>query len=126
MRLAGILCALFISISAQSQTIDVPHTFSAGTRASASEVNENFQRLVSESNSQDARIEALRSSQSVSDQLICYVAGSGFANPNFNQQARCRQASDLNNIINMTLDEILLNGWIAVSASEQNWIFNMY
>ncbi|MEO0697994.1 MAG: hypothetical protein AAFY84_18090, partial [Pseudomonadota bacterium] len=58
------LCAgssLYVSAGAMAQSeVSVPHTFTAGTRAIASQVNENFNALADASNSQAASIEELQ------------------------------------------------------------------
>jgi hypothetical protein len=57
-RLGALLlvAALAVSAASYAAVISVPHTFVNGTVADADEVNANFAALVTESNSQDARI----------------------------------------------------------------------
>ena len=52
---------LIVPITAYAAIISVPNTFTNGTIADATEVNANFDGIVSESNAQHARIAALES-----------------------------------------------------------------
>jgi|GEM_PF-3691091 len=69
----GAVAAVLASIVAAEQ-ISVPHQFTAGSPARASEVNENFDVIVQESNAQDVRIAALKGdfdTLSNVEQLFC-------------------------------------------------------
>src|SRR4026208_390655 len=54
--------------------IDLPHTFTAGTKAKAVEVNSNFGALLSESNSQDSRLETLETTTGEVNENISTLA----------------------------------------------------
>lgn len=56
------LSVMGVSLAAQ---ISIPNIFTAGTTASSSEVNANFETLVVESNDQDQRIAVLESSSAI-------------------------------------------------------------
>jgi hypothetical protein len=56
----AITLSLFSFCTAADQ-IEIPHTFSAGSKAIASQVNENFLILKAESNSQNTRIQTTES-----------------------------------------------------------------
>ena len=68
------MVAVAMTAAAVADQISVPNQFIAGTTARASEVNQNFQALVQESNAQDLRIQALETSNAFlmnQDQLLC-------------------------------------------------------
>ncbi|HEY6644635.1 hypothetical protein [Povalibacter sp.] len=119
MIFVGLLVPCAIVLADQ---INLPHTFAAGGKAKAAEVNSNFSALVTESNAQDNRLNSQESrlaalegvsAPTVSDQLICVayynwpIDGSSYS---------CVQASNPSNIRSMTYAQVAAENWIAVSV----------
>jgi hypothetical protein len=57
-RLALVAAVLLVATASYAATVSMPYSFSNGTIADATEVNANFNTLVTESNAQDSRIAA--------------------------------------------------------------------
>ena len=128
--------ALFLSVYVNAGQIEVPHTFTSGTKAVASEVNENFIILANESNDQDTRIRSTESSlnkviaesnaqdlrisaleavtlNTVSDQLICVVF---YSWPTAGSSYDCVQRTDPTNVRSLTYAQVAQEGWTATSV----------
>lgn len=129
--------AFFLSaVHVSAGQIEIPHSFTAGTKAIAAQVNENFTALVGESNSQDSRISTAESSitdvivesnsqdlrinaleavtlTTVSDQLICVVF---YSWPTAGSSYDCVQRSDPSNIRSLTYAQVSQEGWTAISV----------
>ena len=117
---------MFTSIACLSEQVEIPNSFVSGSKAYASEVNENFSVLEDESNSQDIRIQALESSASKKplDQLIC----PGDQDFWFLQDSRlndCVQSSNPTVIRSLTYTQVAEEGWVAVSLGGP-FLFYMY
>lgn len=95
--------------------VEIPHDFSAGSKAVAAHVNDNFSALKEESNSQDTRINALEavSLPAVNDQLICIVY---YTWPTSGSAYDCAQRSDSSNIRSLTYSQVAQEGWTAISV----------
>ncbi|WHI45364.1 hypothetical protein ACJJIW_08780 [Microbulbifer sp. JMSA004] len=134
-KYAAVILSL-CSLNANAGQIELPHTFSSGTKAVAAEVNENFSTLVVESNSQDSRIslaessltEAIKESNSqdlrinaleavtlttVTDQLICVVH---YTWPIDGSSYDCAQQSAPSDIRSLTYSQVAQEGWTATSV----------
>jgi len=61
-RLALVAAVLLVATASYAATVSMPYSFSNGTIADATEVNANFNTLVTESNAQDSRIATLEAS----------------------------------------------------------------
>ncbi len=109
------ITALLLSMNVSADQIELPHTFTSGTKAVASQVNENFSTLSNESNAQDSRISALESLQltTVSDQLICVAYPLW---PTSGSSYDCVQSSDPTNIMSLTYVEVAQDDWTVVSV----------
>ena len=103
---------VLLLIASVSMAQGVPHEFQAGTPARASEVNENFSALVTESNALDARIAALEAA-SVSDQLFCVVSNQWPVN---GSSYPCVQTSDPTAIRSLTFAQVVAEGWIGTAS----------
>jgi hypothetical protein len=127
MKISVAVLAITLSSLSIAENIEVPYQFVSGTKASAEQVNDNFEVVVTESNSQNTRISALEASTAsiVSDQLVCH-GGSDWPNPLRSGFADCMQSSDLENPRRLTLKEVLAEGWIAINSSEYSWIFHKF
>ncbi len=128
MKKSVAVLAITLSSVSIAENIEVPHQFVSGTKASAAQVNDNFEVVVTESNSQNTRISALEASTTasiVSDQLVCY-GDSGWPSPIYSKFADCTQSSDLENPRSLTLKEVLAEGWVAISSGQYSWIFHKF
>lgn len=127
MKKSVAVLAITLSSLSIAENIEVPYQFVSGTKASAAQVNDNFEVVVTESNSQNTRISALEASTAsiVSDQLVC-SGGSGWPNPLYGGFADCTQSSDLENPRSLTLKEVLAEGWVAISSGQNSWIFHKF
>ena len=110
-----IVAILAIATNAFADPITIPHTFTSGTRAIASEVNNNFSVLATESNAQDQRIAKFESGSlsAVADQLFCVVF---FSWPIDGTAWPCTQSSDPTSIRTLTFAEVVAEGWVGTSV----------
>lgn len=107
--------AITFSSSLMAEVIEIPNQFVSGIKALASEVNENLDVIVTESNSQNARITALEMStlSAINDQMICVTpfnwATGGAAH-------YCVKQSDPLNSTQPTYVDVAAEGWKATSV----------
>ncbi|MEM1173722.1 MAG: hypothetical protein AAF545_11300 [Pseudomonadota bacterium] len=69
------LVMLSVASTSLADPITLPNSFTPGTRALATEVNENFTTLVTESNAQDLRITAVADINDAQDQQVLTLTG---------------------------------------------------
>jgi len=116
---------IIFSSALSAEVIGVPNQFFSGTKALASEVNENFDVLVNESNSQDTRIAALEASamSGVMDQLVCrtpfnwLIGGAAY---------HCVSLSDPENVTYPTYVDIANDGWVVSTVGGDGGGDNIY
>jgi hypothetical protein len=109
-----LLISLWLNTSLADQ-ISVPNRFVAGERATAAEVNDNFEVLESEVNAHDNRIATLEAHvvQSVDDQLICVAF---YQWPIDGSAYNCVTRSDPSNIRPLTYAAVAQESWVLVSV----------
>lgn len=118
-----VLLLLSALISTTALSAEVPHTFTDGEPAYANEINDNFESLSTGINTNDVRIANIENPTPVKiKQMFCFVKANqeGGAEgymffENFTQ-ARCNVPEDNLYKIDMTIDEIVNDGWRLVSA----------
>lgn len=64
---ASFALVLFFALSANAQTVSVPHVFANGQRADANQVNQNFQSLAEASTALASRVSAIEEQRNGSD-----------------------------------------------------------
>ncbi|WP_444894580.1 hypothetical protein ACJJIE_10740 [Microbulbifer sp. TRSA001] len=113
------------SFSAIAEEIEIPNEFFSGGKALASEVNENFDVLVNESNAQNARISVLEASSisNVSDQLICRTPLNWLVS---GAATHCVKKSDASNVTYPTYAVVASEGWIVSSIGGDGGGSNIY
>ena len=137
------LFTLFVHNELLADQISLPNTFTAGTKAVAEEVNENFSALasesnsqdlrivtaedamvnvVNESNSQDLRIGALESAATITDQLLCTTLNEGWVQ--VDATLYCVQRTDPDTLRSLNIAQVLNEGWIAISVGARSVLFN--
>lgn len=109
------LVMLGIAASASADQVVLPHSFSSNTRAVASEINENFSALTTETNNQDRRITALEAASfvSISNQLVCR---GNEASPVFGEALTCLLTSDPTAISSPTFADVVADGWVLTTV----------
>ena len=127
MKIINIILLACLSNFVLADQIVIPHEFTAGTPALAQEVNDNFSSLVTESNLQDLRIEALEmlTGPTITDQLFCVGSSSWITGASGDPEPRipCRKASDPTVTINFKFKQVVDAGWVAISAGGNSAIF---
>jgi hypothetical protein len=107
--------AAFCVFTALAAQVEIPHQFSAGTRANSAEVNANFAALAAESNAQDTRLAAIEgSSRRISAHMICTFPF-GIGRPG-ETPVRCVRDTSPGMPEDSTYSAIVAEGWVAVST----------